>query len=152
AIPDLPEQLELGKEAARLSQGAAKAILGKVYLQQEKFAEAAAVFAEVNGDPGGTSKYGYRLLDNFGDLFKTSNEYNSESIMDISYTFTSAGAWGDMEGAEGNFLNIMIGPRSYAPGSGAPDYVSGWGFLPVTDGLAAAMQGDPRYEYTIIDM
>src|SRR5690606_31736035 len=152
AIPVLPINLDLGTEAGRASQGTARALLGKVYLQQEKFTEAAAQFSEVNGQPGQTSKYGYKLLTNYGDLFKVSNKFNSESIMEISFTNTSVGDWGCIDCTEGNILNIMIGPRGYAPGSGAPDYVAGWGFLPLTTGLVDLLKGDPRYQYTVADM
>lgn len=152
AIPHLPIQVSPTTEAGRLSQGAAKALLGKVYLQQEKFTQAAAELAEVNGTPGQSSQYGYRLLGNFNDLFQVANKFNDESIFEISFTNTSIGNWDNMESSEGNFLNIMIGPRSYGRGAGAPDYVAGWGFLPITENLADALQGDPRYSYTIIDM
>src|SRR5690606_1291640 len=37
-------------------------------------------------------------------------------------------------------------------GSGAPDYVAGWGFLPLTTGLVDLLKGDPRYQYTVADM
>lgn len=152
AIPDLPLTVSLQKEAGRFSQGTAKAILGKVYLQQEKFTQAAAELADVNGTPGQSSPYGYRLLDNYGDIFQVDNKFNSESILEISFTNTSIGDWPCIQCTEGNILNIMIGPRSYGQGAGAPDYVAGWGFLPVTENLADAMRNDPRYPYTIIDM
>lgn len=152
AIPVLPINLNLDTEAGRASQGTARALLGKVYLQQEKFTEAAAQFREVNGEPGQTSKYGYKLLANYGDLFKVSNKFNSESIMEISFTNTSVGDWGCIDCTEGNILNIMIGPRGYAAGSGAPDYIAGWGFLPLTNGLVDQLKGDPRYQYTVADM
>jgi len=152
AIVDLPINLNLSTEAGRASQGTARALLGKVYLQQEKFNQAAEQFKEVNGEPGQSSKYGYKLLANFSDLFKVENKFNSESIMEISFTNTSVGDWGCIDCTEGNILNIMIGPRGYAPGSGSPDYVAGWGFLPITNELVALLKGDPRYPYTVIDM
>jgi len=152
SIPDLPVTVSRETEAGRFSQGTAKAILAKVYLQQEKFSQAATQLADVNGAPGETSQYGYRLLDNFDNLFDVGNKFNSESILEISFTNTSVGVWDCIQCTEGNILNIMIGPRSYSPGSGSPDYVAGWGFLPVTESLVNAMQGDPRYEHTIIDM
>src|SRR5690606_12712985 len=94
ALPNLPIQVTALSEAGRASQGTAKALLGKVYLQQEKFDLAAQQLADVNGDPGQTSQYGYRLLDDFGDLFEVDNKFNSESILEISFTNTSVGDWG----------------------------------------------------------
>ena len=48
ALPNLPMTVS-GEEKGRLTQGAAKALLGKVYLYQNKKAQAAAQFADVNG-------------------------------------------------------------------------------------------------------
>lgn len=153
AIPDLPVQLaNISEEAGRVTQGTGRALLGKVYLQQEKFAQAASEFAEVNGTPGETSQYGYRLLGNYGDLFEVNNKFNSESIFEISFTNTSIGDWGCIQCTEGNILNILSGPRGYNQGAGAPDYISGWGFLPLTTDLVDVMNGDPRYPHTVIDM
>ena len=152
AIPDLPMVVSATTEAGRASQGTARALLGKVYLQQEKFTQAASQLSEVNGEPGQTSQYGYRLLNNFADLFMVDNKFNSESIFEISFTNTSVGDWECIDCTEGNILNIMIGPRGYAAGSGAPDYVAGWGFLPLTTELVDVLRGDPRYPYTVIDM
>ena len=59
AIPVLPVSVPTG-ENGRLTQGAAKALLGKIYLYDGK-RSAAAQFADVNGAPGGTSQYGYKL-------------------------------------------------------------------------------------------
>lgn len=152
AIPDLPMQVNTDAEGGRVSQGTGRALLGKVYLQQEKFAQAVAEFAEVNGTPGETSQYGYRLLNNYGDLFVVDNKFNSESIFEISFTNTSVGDWGCIQCTEGNILNIMSGPRGYSQGAGAPDYVAGWGFLPLTNDLVDQLNGDPRYPHTVIDM
>src|SRR5690606_24611166 len=92
AIPHLPNRLTEDEEA-RLTAGAANALLGKVYLNLERFDKAAEYLAKVNGsDPGQENTvYGYRLLDNYGDLFLTSNKFNSESIFEISYTNVSVG-------------------------------------------------------------
>ena len=152
AIPDLPISVNATTEAGRASQGTAKALLGKIYLQQEKFAEAANQFKDVNGEPGQMSQYGYKLLTNYADLFKVSNKFNSESIMEISFTNTSVGDWGCIDCTEGNILNIMSGPRGYSAGTGGPDYVAGWGFLPLTNKLVDVLKGDPRYVNTVIDM
>ena len=152
AAAALPERIALQSEAGRVSQGTARALLGKVFLQQEKFAEAAQQLAEVNGEPGQTSRYGYRLLAQYSDLFKVDNTFNSESILELSFTNTSVGDWGCINCTEGNILNIMIGPRGYSAGASGPDYVSGWGFLPLTESLASALEGDPRYASTVVDM
>ncbi|GGM88579.1 membrane protein [Dyadobacter beijingensis] len=153
SVADLPVTINVATEGGRVGQGAAHAILGKVYLYQNKFAQAAQELAKVNGTPGGTNTYGYKLLANFGDLFKTKNKFNSESIFELSYTNTSAGGWNCVSCTEGNVMNIITGPRGYNRKSdAAPDYVSGWSFLPVTPSLFEAIHNDPRYKPTIANL
>lgn len=152
AIPALPITIPVATEGGRVTEGTARALLGKVYLQQEKFGPAAEQLAQVNGEPGGTSQYGYKLVDNFGDLFKVSNKFNSESILEISFTNTSVGDWGCVACTEGNVMNIMVGPRNYNPSPGAPDYVSGWSFLPITTELFDEIHYDPRNPYTVANL
>ncbi|WP_066224437.1 RagB/SusD family nutrient uptake outer membrane protein [Formosa haliotis] len=157
ALPGLPMQItNLADEAARFSQGAVKALLGKVYLYQGKNSEAATQLADVNGTPGEMSAYGYKLLDNYSDLWVVSNKYNSESIIEIAHTDKSNADWGwwGAGNDEGNTVNIMVGPRGYSrpDGSSAPDYVSGWSFNTVTQNLYDTMKGDPRFDATILDM
>ncbi|SEK36934.1 RagB/SusD family nutrient uptake outer membrane protein [Parapedobacter koreensis] len=152
AMPALPSTVPVATEGGRATEGAARALLGKVYLQQEKFAPAAEQLAQVNGQPGSTSQYGYKLLDNFGDLFEVSNKFNSESILEISFTNTSVGDWGCVACTEGNVMNIMVGPRNYNPTPGAPDYVSGWSFLPITPELFAEIHYDPRNPHTVANL
>ncbi|MBK1438623.1 RagB/SusD family nutrient uptake outer membrane protein [Parapedobacter sp. ISTM3] len=152
AIPALPPTIPVATEGGRATQGTARALLGKVYLQQEKFGPAAEQLAQVNGEPGSTSQYGYRLLDNFGDLFEVSNKFNSESIFEISFTNTSVGDWGCVSCTEGNVMNIMVGPRNYNPRPGAPDYVSGWSFLPITPQLFDEIHYDPRNPHTVANL
>lgn len=158
AIPNLPATVDLETEAGRATQGAGKALLGKVYLHQEKFAEAAGQFREVNGTPGETSQYGYRLLDNYGDLFENENQFNSESIFEVIHTSASNwGDWGCIGCTEGNLLNQMSAPRGYTilePGEGAPDFIAGWGFnIPTLELVDAFVYEDgtydARYDHTI---
>lgn len=158
AIPDLPMTLP-APELGRFSQGAATALLGKVYLYNNKKAEAAVELAKVNGaTPGGTSSYGYKLMDNFSELWDHKHEFNSESIFEISYSDKSNADWGNFERGddEGNVAAQLMGMRDYSRTDagkllGLPDYINGWGFLPVTTDLADALKPDPRFEWTIFD-
>jgi hypothetical protein len=156
ALPNLPNTVP-GAEAARVTAGAAHALLGKVYLYQEDFTNAAKELAIVNGTPGQqNSTFGYKLVDNYGDLFDTHHEFNSESILEVSYTNSSAGNWNCGDCTDGNILAVMAGPRGFSvtsAGQGiAPNYVSGWSFFPITPSLVSAMNGDPRFPYTIADI
>lgn len=158
AIPNLPVTVS-GAELGRATQGAAKALLGKVYLQQEKFGPAAEQFRDVNGTPGGTSQYGYRLLDNYSDLWVVDNKYNTESIFEVGHTSKSNGNWDCSGCTEGNVYNVNVGPRGYTilkQNVGAPNYSSGWSFTTITPNLVEAFTTggvyDPRYKSTIANI
>tara|TARA_R110002050_G_scaffold1281_5_gene9348 strand:+ start:12010 stop:13527 length:1518 start_codon:yes stop_codon:yes gene_type:complete len=157
AIAVLPNTLtDIANEAGRFTKGSAQALLGKVYLYQGKNAQAAVELSVVNGTPGSTSIYGYKLLDNYSDLWEIADKFNSESIIEVSHTDQSNADWGFWgSGAdEGNSVNVMVGPRGYSKPSGstAPDYASGWSFNTVTQDLYDVLSGDPRFNATIADI
>lgn len=155
AIPELPNSVNLTTEAGRFTKGAAQAMLGKVYLYQDKNDLAAAQFFEVNGTPGEPSQYGYDLLDNFADLWKFTNKFHSESILEVLHTSQSNADWGFWGSGrdEGNSVNIMVGPRSYSKtGPLAPDIPSGWSFNVWTQDFYNAIKDDPRFEATVLDL
>ena len=156
AIPNLPVTVPAGSEGGRMTQAAARALLGKVYLWQNKFTLAAEQLALVNGTPGATSPYGNKLLDNFAELWNVNNKFNSEAILEITHTKGGNwGAWDNVAGSEGNILNQMVGPRNYRrlDTIAAPDYVSGYSFNPVTDDLFNAFSdADPRKDATILNL
>ena len=154
AIPDLPPTIP-AQEAGRITKGGAQAILGKVYLWQGKNSEAAAQLREVNGTPGETNQYGNRLLDSFDALWETDNKFNAESIVEVAHTNASFSYWEIWGGGqdEGNTINTMVGPRSYSQlTEAAPDLPSGWSFNPVEPELYDLLEGDPRFEATILDL
>ena len=154
AIPNLPNTIIAKTDGGRITKGAAQAMLGKVYLQQGKNAQAAEQFAIVNGTTPGqmNAVYGYKLLPNFGDLFKVANKFNSESILEIVHANSSNGGWGDAGASEGNLLNIIVGPRGYKPGAGAPDYYSGYSFLLFTKEFFDFIHFDPRNKPTVANL
>jgi len=155
AIPSLPNTVNGATEGGRITKGAAQAVLGKVYLWQGKNAQAAEQFAVVNGATPGQANatYGYKLLTNFGDLFKVSNKFNTESILEIVHANSSNGGWGDAGASEGNLLNIIVGPRGYKPIlAGAPDYYSGYSFLPFTKEFFDFIHFDPRNKATVANL
>ncbi|CAN5835929.1 hypothetical protein BH24BAC1_BH24BAC1_17080 [soil metagenome] len=68
-----------GPDVGRATKGAAKALLGRVYMTRKDFPKAEAKLQEV-------TTMGYALLNNFNDLFDyTKNEHHSEYIFDIEY-------------------------------------------------------------------
>jgi hypothetical protein len=157
AIPDLPNKITNIAEWGRLTQGAARAILGKVYLEEGKKALAAEQFAAVNGTPGEVSQYGYKLLDNFNDLWQIDNKYNTESIFEVAHTNLGETGWdisyGDMD--EGNLVNTMVGPRGFQDKDltdNIPNYSTGWSFNPLLPELYDLLKNDPRFEATVLDL
>ncbi|HTE10764.1 MAG TPA: RagB/SusD family nutrient uptake outer membrane protein [Chitinophagaceae bacterium] len=68
-----------GADIGRVTKGAVKAILGKVYLTRKDFVKAETKLQEV-------TTLGYALLPNYKDLFDyTKNEHHNEYIFDIEY-------------------------------------------------------------------
>jgi starch-binding outer membrane protein, SusD/RagB family len=153
AIVGLPSTIS-ATEAGRFSKGAAQALLGKVYLYENKNALAATELAAVNGTPGGTSPYGYKLLDNYNDLWIVTNKFNTESILEVAHT-NAGGGWGNWGSGtdEGNSVNVMCGPRTYTKiADSAPDIPSGWSFNVVTPEFYDVIKSDPRFGATVLDM
>jgi hypothetical protein len=68
-----------GADIGRATMGAAKSLLGKVYLTRHDFPKAEAKLQEV-------TTLGYSLLPNYKDLFDyTRNEHHGEYVFDIEY-------------------------------------------------------------------
>jgi hypothetical protein len=156
AIPNLPSTVVLATEAGRFTKGAGQAMLGKVYLFENKKAEAAAMLAQVNGTPGATNQYGNKLLPKFSDLWVFTNKFNSESILEAVHTNQSNADWGfwGSSADEGNTAAQMVGPRSYSKvTANAPDiYTSGWSFNVWTQDFYDLIKADPRFSATVLDM
>lgn len=145
ATAELPSTVS-GDELGRITKGAVNALLGKVILYQNdetRMNEAAALFEEVIDDPQ------YELEANFGDIFKTSNEFGKESVFEIVHSSNRAGTWEfDFgNGTEGNYNTQFFGYRDYV----GPDFAFGYGFCPISEKLVEVMENDPRFEHTIID-
>jgi hypothetical protein len=68
-----------GADVGRATSGAAKSLLGKVYLTQKRYADAAAKLKEV------IDRGTYSLLPNYADLFKPANKNSKESIFEVQY-------------------------------------------------------------------
>ena len=98
-------------QVGRVNSWAAKSYLAKVYLYQNKFAEAKALFDDViaNGVTSGGEKYG--LLDNYGNLYRGEFDNSKESI----WSYQSAAGTGSVNNANPEFdLNNPY--NSAAPG------------------------------------
>lgn len=85
----LPTGYTVKTDIGRATAGAAKALLGKVYLTQKKFGPAATVLKDLL--PLQTNPYKYQLLPNVSDVFKVDNKMNAEVIFAARYDKTLAG-------------------------------------------------------------
>ena len=78
-------------ETGRVTKGAAQALLGKVYLYQDKFSEAATVLEDlINNGP-------YALVTDYTTLFENDNENNIESIFEVQYTDAEGAGFGCLQ-------------------------------------------------------
>ncbi|MFZ5940966.1 MAG: RagB/SusD family nutrient uptake outer membrane protein [Bacteroidota bacterium] len=139
AIPDLPRKSEQGPaELAHASKGAAQALLGKAYLFQKKYDEAAIVLEDLIG----TGDY---MLDpeGYAHIFSAAGEFGPESIYELSYTNTGPADWtaNNTRAYDGNVDVQMMGVREL---SGASEYNPGWGFNKAEPSLVNAFldEGD----------
>lgn len=82
ALTLLPGKWALKSDLGRVTAGAASAVLGTTYLYAKDYAKAATYFKDVISNPA----YGYSLAASVGDNFTTKKEFNSESILEISYS------------------------------------------------------------------
>jgi hypothetical protein len=136
-----------GYETGRVTKGAAQALLGKVYLYQDKFAESADVLEDlINNGP-------HRLLttEEYPDMFERYNENNIESVFEIQYSDVDGGSYGCFQCLEGNYAAFFNGPRGFFDSTGFFD--NGYSFnVPVQEVVDAFEEGDIRLEYSILDM
>jgi tetratricopeptide (TPR) repeat protein len=122
-----------GADIGRATRGAAKSLLGKVYLTQKKYAEAAAKLKEVID--AGT----YDLLPTYAAVFLASAKNHKESIFDVQYKKGSIG-----EGS--GFAN------AYAPensGNAVIQFGGGGNNQPTADMVAAYEAGDLRKDVSL---
>jgi hypothetical protein len=92
-----------GLDVGRATKGAARSILGRVYLTVKDFVKAEAKLQEV-------TKMSYALLPNYNDLFNyTRDEHHSEYIFDIEY---QDGGLGIGSGFSNKFLPKSAGSEA----------------------------------------
>jgi len=133
----------VASQKGRATKGAAQALLGKVYLYQNKFTEAASILDEVRNSGL------YSLISNYGQLFSVSNENNTETVFDVQYTGLEGGSYGCLICLEGNAAPGFQGIRQYV----GPVYGDGNSYnLPTPELYNAFSPIDPRRGHTILDI
>lgn len=130
-------------QVGRVSRGAAQALLGKVYLYQEKYAQAATVLEEV------IQAGNYSLSNDFAGIFEPTGENGPGSVFEVQYTDAEGAGFGCLQCSEGNVAVGFNGIRNYT----GPVYDSGFSFnVPTQNAFEAYEPGDMRRDVAILDI
>ena len=130
-------------QAGRVTKGAAQGLLGKAYLYQDKFAEAATVLEDlINNGP-------HDLLTDYSMIFENDNENNIESVFEVQYTDKEGAGFNCLQCSEGNVAVGFNGIRNYS----GPDFDSGFSFnVPTQEVVDDFEDGDIRFDTAILDI
>jgi hypothetical protein len=133
----------VASQKGRATRGAALALLGKAYVYQNKWSEAAQTLDEV------INSGLYSLHPSYAELFDVVHENNNETVFDIQYSGLEGGSYGCLVCLEGNAAPGFQGIRQY----NGPVYGDGNSYnLPTKDLYDFFPAGDPRRGVTILDI
>ncbi len=137
-LPTTPAQ------PGRITKYAAQALLGKVYLYENKFDAAAAMLENVVNGP-------FSLVPDFASIFLSSGENGPESVFEIQYSNLSPYYnWGGATRGQGNYAVQQCGIRGI---QGTSPFAAGWSTnLPTQDLANAYSAGDQRKAATVLDI
>ena len=139
AIAALPAEKSTDGRATAFTS---HALLGKVYLYQDKFTEAADILEPLIGL--------YTLPSSLQSVFYNSGQNGPESVFEVQHAKNSNWYdWGFPQGSEGSFAIIHHGPRGY----NGSVYASGWSFnVPTQDLYDSYDVTDTRRGVAILDI
>jgi hypothetical protein len=127
----------------RADKGSALALLGKVYLYQEKFGLAAQALDLV------IIEGGYNLVADYSALWTVAGEFNSETVFDVEYTGLEGGGYDCFICLEGNAAPGFHGIRQYD----GPVYGDGNSYnLPTAELYNSFEANDSRRDLTVLDI
>lgn len=130
-------------ETGRATKGAALSLLGKAYLYQNKFAEAANAFDQV------ISSGVYSLATNYNNMWEAEGENGPESVFEVQYTDEEGAGFGCLQCSEGNVAVGFSGVRGYT----GPLFSPGFSFnVPTQEASNFFEPGDLRKGVTILDI
>ncbi|WP_339686446.1 RagB/SusD family nutrient uptake outer membrane protein [uncultured Nonlabens sp.] len=130
-------------DVGRATKGSAQALLGKVYLFQEKYIEAADVLDDL------IMMGPYSLVTDYSTIFENDNENNSESIFEVQYSDAEGAGFGCLQCSEGNVAVGFNGIRNY----NGPTFDSGFSFnVPTQEVVDLFDPTDPRKDTAILDI
>jgi len=130
-------------ESGRITKGAAQALLGKVYLFQNKFDLAATELDKV------INSSTYDLVTDYNSIFEQEGENNIESVFEVQYTDKEGAGFGCLQCSEGNVAVGFNGIRNYS----GPLFESGFSFnVPTPEVFAEFETGDVRKDVAILEI
>jgi len=130
-------------QTGRATKGSAQALLGKAYLYQDKFSDAATVLEDLiqNGP--------YDLVTDYDTIFESEGENGEESVFEVQYTDAEGAGFGCLQCSEGNVAVGFNGIRNYT----GPTFDSGFSFnVPTQDVVDEFEDGDIRKDVAILDI
>lgn len=140
AVANLPV---VQSETGRVTKGAAQALLGKVLLFQDKFAEASVVLENL------ILNRPYDLVSDYSTIFENDNENNIESVFEVQYTDLEGAGFGCLQCSEGNVAVGFNGIRNYT----GPLFDSGFSFnVPTQEVFDEFESGDVRRDVAVLDI
>ena len=133
----------IAAQQGRVTKGAAQALLGKIYLYQNKFTQSAATFETL------ISAGSYSLVSDYSTIFENAGENGSESVFEVQYTDAEGAGFGCFQCSEGNVAVGFSGVRNYS----GPLFDSGFSFnVPRQEVVDAFEPGDKRKAVAILDI
>jgi hypothetical protein len=130
-------------QIGRVTKGAAEALLGKVYLYQDKFTESATILESVitNGS--------YSLESDYNKIFESQGENGTGAVFEVQYTDVEGAGFGCLQCSEGNVAVGFQGVRGYD----GELFTSGFSFnVPTQEMVDQFETGDNRKEVAILDI
>ena len=140
AIPGLPVNDVYG---GRLTQGAAKHLLGRTYLLTGQYAEALREFQDLDG-----GSFPYMLLEDAREVFDPTKKNGVESIWEVQFNPTIAGQ-PDLDiwnlTLPNNAAAVQISGGGLIPNNATPQTSAGW-LMPTPDIIESFEPGDERWQ------
>ncbi|MDO6759678.1 RagB/SusD family nutrient uptake outer membrane protein [Tamlana sp. 2_MG-2023] len=130
-------------EVGRATKGAAQALLGKAYLYQQKYTEAALILDKV------ITQGPYDLVQDYDTIFETEGENGIESVFEVQYSDAEGAGFDCLQCSEGN---VAVGFNSIRTYDG-PLFDSGFSFnVPTQEVVDGFEAGDLRKDVAILDI
>ena len=130
-------------QIGRVTKGSAQALLGKVYLYQDKFDQASSILENLiqNGP--------YMLEQDYTKIFEFAGENGVGSVFEVQYTDEQGAGFGCLQCSEGNVAVGFQGVRGYV----GPEFTSGFSFNVPTQNVVDEFEaGDNRKDVAILDI